>query len=85
MTATRVRRRSEPVEAVQWHPTDAPHEAVFTDRFGEEGQLQTRGMWLNVKPGDWIIAIGCAGYRVLTPEQFAEEYERVDAALGRDV
>lgn len=73
-----VRRRSEPVEAVQWHkPGDHPREIVFDD-----GTVQVWGgavVYRDVHPADWIIPADDGGYRVLTPEQFEAEYERVEA------
>lgn len=83
MTRVMVRRRSEPVEAVQWHkPGD--HPAVE-----QTAQGRAEGYWMiiddetdigwKVVPGVWIISAGDdRSLRVLTPEQFAEEYERVE-------
>lgn len=85
MTRVMVRRRSEPVEAVQWHkPGD--HPAVRTADWGSFiPNWQRYHIKGDVRPGMWIVPAARDTYRVLTPEQFAEEYERVDAALGRDV
>lgn len=77
-----VRRRSEPVEAVQWHPGVEHDDIVYLE--GDCAVL----LWADkpAAPGEWVVKCpDGVGYRVLTPEQFAEEYERVDAALGRDV
>lgn len=76
MTRVMVRRRSEPVEAVQWHP-GVEYEAARYDNIDRVWWNADTGRQLT--DGDWIVQ-----NRVLTPEQFAEEYERVDAALGRD-
>lgn len=74
---TLVRRRSPVVEAVQWHkPGD--HPAVLTAGWGSYLPMyqrsQIRG---DVAPGQWIVPDGHETYRVLTPEQFEQEYERV--------
>lgn len=77
MTRVMVRRRCEPVEAVQWrpgvyHPCVNEHDGMAYTRYNiEEGWKE------HIVPGTWIIRLG-HGYRVLTPEQFAEEYERVE-------
>lgn len=82
MTRLLVRRRSEPVEAVQWHkPGDHPAAQPVTHPAG--GHILTASGWAMVMPGQWIVPDDAARryrvlYRVLTPEQFAEEYERVD-------
>lgn len=81
MTRVMVRRRSEPVEAVQWHkPGD--HPAV---RLAGEWKVEGASyVWFKlglhtVAPGDWVVPDSNEQlHRVLTPEQFEQEYERVE-------
>jgi hypothetical protein len=80
---TLVRRRSPVVEAVQWHkPGDHPAARPVTYPGG--GHIPTAWGWVVVMPGEWIVPDDNEHlsrldmYRVLTPEQFAEEYERVE-------
>lgn len=73
---TLVRRRSPVVEAVQWHkPGDHPD--VIADTAGIQ---RCHGSWpplATVHPGFWIMPPAPRYRRVLTPEQFEQEYERV--------
>lgn len=72
MTTLRVRRRSPVVEAVQWHkPGDEP-EAFQRDQLFM-GLLRER-----LQAGYWITWTDGRVLRVLTPEQFEAEYERVE-------
>lgn len=76
----RVRRRSEPVEAVQWHkPGDHPAGREYRGQSGDDVPTY----WIDsqqVRSASWLVydeRRDASGYRVLTPEQFAAEYERV--------
>jgi hypothetical protein len=68
MTApVRARRRSPVVEAVQWHKPEIPVDKPDIWQVPAGAQPAFR-----VQPGDWIVE-----GRVLTPERFEAEYERV--------
>jgi hypothetical protein len=73
-----VRRRSELVEAVQWHkPGDHPW-VYQTEQGRREGYwlIDSGSMSFAVLPACWIVP-DSAGFRVLSPEAFEREYERV--------
>lgn len=79
MTRVMVRRRSEPVEAVQISASEWTCQLIGVPLLTVHDVCTRRAMI-----GDWAIKEGDV-WRAMSAEQFAEEYERVDAALGRDV
>ena len=80
MTIRRFRKKLIVIEAVQWTGQNTEECRKFTMWDLKDDTplcLQTLGGTFVVFPGDWIIKHSSSSYSILTPAQFAEDYEEV--------